>query len=220
MAHNGHIRPSCIDAKITDHIWPSSPPPWSAPIPIRPPTPPPPGGGGSHGDSRWNATPGGGADAGFPKDREESVSEKRVLPRDLPVRWTVVAIAIGVVLSEGEVPGRCLVSSASSLNSWRLPYACREPPPRRRVPGTFLLKAPAPPGRGQYDVGIPGMQNPADGVNQDRYPPPLSVPVIENRCTSARCHLQWRDLPSLSAPFASSRETGGTHPSMRQKFLK
>ena len=42
------------------------------------------------GDSRWNAVPGGVlTDAGFPKDREESASEKRVLPRDLPVQWTV-----------------------------------------------------------------------------------------------------------------------------------
>ncbi|CVK32745.1 protein of unknown function [Methanoculleus bourgensis] len=55
-------------------------------------------GGGSHGDIRWNAAPGGGADAGFPKDREESARENQLetgSSRDLPVQWTVVAIAMG-----------------------------------------------------------------------------------------------------------------------------
>ena len=53
---------------------PSVPPPRPAcgllPRPLR--------GGGSHGDIRWNAAPGGGADAGFPKDREESASENQL----------------------------------------------------------------------------------------------------------------------------------------------
>ncbi|GLI47829.1 hypothetical protein MBOURGENBZM_26210 [Methanoculleus bourgensis] len=50
-----------------------------SPHPARPAaSSPAPRGGGSHGDIRWNAAPGGGADAGFPKDREESASKNQL----------------------------------------------------------------------------------------------------------------------------------------------
>jgi len=52
------------------------------------------------------------------------------------MQWTVVDIAIGGG-ADGEgaspLPCLCLVSSASRLNTYRLPYACN-PPLRRRVP--------------------------------------------------------------------------------------
>jgi hypothetical protein len=68
------------------------PSPWSAPLrpptppALRVPSPPPAGAGAVMAISGGTLFPGGGADAGFPKDREESASEKLVLPRDLPVQ--------------------------------------------------------------------------------------------------------------------------------------
>ena len=168
------------------------------------PSHPTPRGEGSHGDIRWKAASGGGADAGFPKDQEESARENPFLtgsppgsPRAVdrggcapshlwcsnsvpegtsffgartppaPPGARVVyrhwgndcpqdrssrnpkGFAVGLTGSatfrqerssttvrwEGArpLPCLCLVSSASRLNTYRLPYACN-PPLRRRVP--------------------------------------------------------------------------------------
>jgi hypothetical protein len=168
------------------------------------PSHPTPRGEGSHGDIRWKAASGGGADAGFPKDQEESARENPFLtgsppgsPRAVdrggcapshlwcsnsvpkgtsffgartppaPPGARVVyrhwgndcpqdrssrnpkGFAVGLTGSAmGGTPGArppsggegarplpclCLVSSASRLNTYRLPYACN-PSLRRRVP--------------------------------------------------------------------------------------
>lgn len=62
------------------------------------------------------------------------------------MRWTVVAIAIGVVLSEGEVPGRCFVSS--SLQPQFLEIAIRLPGTPSPQAGTRNVppQSPRPPG--------------------------------------------------------------------------
>jgi len=59
-------------------------PPSPTPPALRAPPPPPPGGEGSHGDIRWKAASGGGADAGFPKDQDESVRENPFLTSSPP----------------------------------------------------------------------------------------------------------------------------------------
>ncbi len=73
------------------------------------------------------AVPGSGSRAGFPGGE----SQNPVLPRVLPVQWTVVAIAMGGGDRGGGLP-----------------------PPRRRVPVRSSSK-PSPPEGGQY-VGYPG----------------------------------------------------------------
>ena len=83
------LRPSPRPAPLSNRV--DSPhPPLRRGIPIRPspatptppalraPPPPLPRGGGSHGDSQWEAVSGSGADASFPKDREESAGENRL----------------------------------------------------------------------------------------------------------------------------------------------
>ena len=71
----------CIDSKITDHIWPSSPPPRSAPL--RPPT-----------------LVGAGAVPGLISGDEPRL----VLLRDLPLEWTVGISPRGAGTGEGEPP--------------------------------------------------------------------------------------------------------------------
>src|SRR5688572_18673899 len=100
-------------------------PPSPTPPPPRAPPPPPPGGGGSHGDIRWNAAPGGGADAGFPKDGEESASKNQLETGSSP--GSPHAVDRGGYRHGGGADGEgarplpclCLVSSASRLNSYR-----------------------------------------------------------------------------------------------------
>jgi len=67
--------------------------------------PPTPGGRGSHGDIREKPCPGAAlppvsrSDISFPEgqagESRSGAGRKLVLPRDLPVQWTVVAIATG-----------------------------------------------------------------------------------------------------------------------------
>jgi len=123
-------------------------------------------------------------------DEVQELARTWLFPRVLPVQWTVVAIAIGGG-ADGEGasprPCLCLVSSASRPNSYRLPSACN-PLPAGGYP-YVPPQSPCPREGGQY-VGIPGKSRlmgckPLDSVKKDRYSPPLRVPVIENRCTSA-----------------------------------
>ena len=128
-------------------------------------SPAPTGGGGSHGDIRWNAAPGGGADAGFPKDREESASENQLETGSSP--GSPRAVGRGGYRHGGGADGEgasplpclCLVSSASRLNSYRLPYACNPLPARP-------FGAPPPP--------------PEGGGGQWRYPVEIRAWVCEN----------------------------------------
>jgi hypothetical protein len=119
---------------------------------------PAPRGGGSHGDIRWNAAPGGGADAGFPKDREESASENQLETGSSPGSPRAVGrggYRHGVGLTgRGRAPSPVSASCLQRPDS--IPTDCHTPvtPSPQAGTRTFLLKAPAP-GRGQY-VGIPG----------------------------------------------------------------
>jgi hypothetical protein len=158
-----------------------------SPHPARPAaSSPAPRGGGSHGDIRWNAAPGGGADAGFPKDREESASENQLETGSSP--GSPRAVDRGGYRHGGGADGEgarplpylCLVSSASRLNSYRLPYACNPLP----AGGYPYVPPQSPRPRKGAVRGDTGMQTP-ESVKQDRYSPPLSVPVIENRCSSS-----------------------------------
>jgi len=115
-------------------------------------------GGGSHGDIRWNAAPGGGADAGFPKDREESASKNQLETGSSPGSPRAVdrgGYRHGVGLTvRGRAPSPVSASCLQRPDS--IPTDCHTPvtPSPQAGTRTFLIKAPAP-GRGQY-VGIPG----------------------------------------------------------------
>ena len=70
------------------------------------------------------------------KNRPARTSEKLVLPRDLPVQWTVMDIAMGVGLTgRGRAPSPVSASCLQRPDSipTDLPYACNSLP-RRRVP--------------------------------------------------------------------------------------
>ena len=104
-----------------------------SPPALRAPPPPPGGGEGSHDDIRDKPCPGAAA-ASVSREgtgRPGRADQNPVLPRVLPVQWTVVAIAMGGGDRGGGLP-----------------------PPRRRVPVRSSSK-PSPPEGGQY-VGYPG----------------------------------------------------------------
>ena len=146
-----------------------------SPHPARPPPPSPPGGEGSHGDTRWGAVPGSGADAGFPEgsDEVQALARKRLFPRALDRggyrhgRWRLAGAS--------PLPCPCLVSSASGLNSSRLPSAGN---PLRRRGRCVGISGKKP---------CPGMQT--SGQREKRaIIPPVRVPVIGNRCTMGLGH--------------------------------
>ena len=72
----------------------SSSPATPSPPALRAPPPPPPGGEGSHGDIPHESRARGAALTPVSREKER-VGPNPVLPRDLPVHWTVVAIAMG-----------------------------------------------------------------------------------------------------------------------------
>ncbi len=85
-------------------------------------------GEGSQGDTRWEAAPGGGADASFTGEGGES--QNPVPPPDLPVQWTVVDIATG------EGPGGAVPSRQNDARTRFLPL--RHPPPPPALPESLL----------------------------------------------------------------------------------
>ena len=109
----------------------------AAPTPpaLRAPPPPPPGGRGSHGDSQGKAVSGGGAGGGFSGEGGRA-SPDLVRPRDLPVQWTVVAIATG----GGDRGG----GSSPPRAKWYPYVPLRQPPPRPR-----LRRSSSAPSRGR-----------------------------------------------------------------------
>ncbi len=161
---------------------PSSPHPArtsrSSPAPAR--------GGDSHGDIRWAAAPGGGADAGFPKDREESARENQLETDSSPGSPRAVDRGGNRLWGVGAGEG------ARPLPAGAYPYVPHQ--------------SPCPP-RGGVVRGDTGMQTP-ESVKKGRYSPPLSVPVIENRCTSAQFLANMRQNPLNHVDIRSQGTVG------------
>lgn len=171
---------------------------------------PPLRGEGSHGDIRWKAASGGGADAGFPKDQEESARENPFLtgsppgsPRAVDRGW-ISALGVGLTgrgLAPSPVSASCLQRPDST------PTDCRTPVTPLSAGGYPCIPLQSPCSRRGAVRGDTEMQTP-ESVKKDRYSPPLRVPVIEIRCTSVEMASGNPDLAPLSTKTNGIPSTG------------